>query len=79
MTTVQLEQLPKNSLKIRVTVPHDDVVPFLEEAANRISEETTIEGFRPGKAGFEVEEKLVNSSEAGGNERHTIFLGVNRP
>lgn len=36
-------------------------------------------GMRLRKAGFDVEEKLVNSSEAGGNERHTIFLGVNRP
>lgn len=36
-------------------------------------------GMRMRKAGFDVEEKLVNSSEAGGNERHTIFLGVNRP
>ncbi len=63
MTTVQLEQLPKNSLKIRVTVPHDDVVPFLEEAANRISEETTIEGFRPGKAGFEVVKARVGEQK----------------
>lgn len=35
-------------------------------------------GMRLRKAGFDVEEKLVNSSEAGGNERHTIFLAVNR-
>lgn len=63
MPTVQLEQLPKNSLKIRVTVPHADVVPFLEEAANRISEETTIEGFRPGKAGFEVVKARVGEQK----------------
>lgn len=35
-------------------------------------------GMRLRKAGFDVEEKLVNSSEAGGSERHTIFLAVNR-
>ena len=35
-------------------------------------------GMRLRKAGFDVEEKLVNSSEAGGNERHTIFLAINR-
>lgn len=35
-------------------------------------------GMRLRKAGFDVEEKLVNSSEDGGNERHTIFLAVNR-
>jgi trigger factor len=54
MPTVQLENLPKNALKIRVSVPHDEVMPFLEEAAARLSEETSIPGFRPGKAGFEV-------------------------
>lgn len=35
-------------------------------------------GMRLRKAGFDVEEKLVNSSEDGGGERHTIFLAVNR-
>jgi trigger factor len=59
MATVQLEQLPNNSLKIHVTVPHADVVPFLEQAANRISEETSIPGFRPGKARYGVVKQRV--------------------
>ncbi len=35
-------------------------------------------GMRLRKAGFDVEEKLVDSSESGLDERHTIFLAVNR-
>ena len=54
MANIQIENLPKNSLKIRITIPHEDVAPFLEEAALRLSEETSIPGFRPGKAGLEV-------------------------
>ncbi|OGL95620.1 trigger factor [Candidatus Uhrbacteria bacterium RIFOXYB12_FULL_58_10] len=63
MVNVQFEQLPKNSLKIRVTVPHDDAIPFLEAAALRMSEETSIPGFRPGKAGFEVVKARVGEQK----------------
>ena len=35
-------------------------------------------GMRLRKAGFEVEEKLVDSSDKDRNEQHTIFLAVNR-
>ncbi|MEK7234943.1 MAG: hypothetical protein AAB268_14095 [Elusimicrobiota bacterium] len=35
-------------------------------------------GMRLRKAGFDVEERLVDSSDQGRNERHVIFLAVNR-
>lgn len=63
MTTVTLENLPKNSLKITVTVPHADVQPFLDAAAGRISEQTSIPGFRPGKAGFDVVKQRVGEQK----------------
>ncbi len=54
MITSTIEILPKNSVKITVTVPHDDVLPHLDDAATRISEQTSIPGFRPGRAGYDV-------------------------
>ncbi len=63
MPTVKLENLPKNSLKITVTIPHADVQPFLEEAATRISEQSSIPGFRPGKAGFDVVKQRVGEQK----------------
>lgn len=63
MPTVKLENLPKNSLKITVTIPAADVQPFLEEAATRISEESSIPGFRPGKAGFDVVKQRVGEQK----------------
>jgi len=59
MTDVKIEELPKNQLKLTFTVPHDDVVPFLDEAAARISDQTQIPGFRPGKAGYDVVKRRV--------------------
>lgn len=54
MPSVQTESLPKNQTKLTITVPHDELVPFLEEAAKRVSETAKIPGFRPGKAGYDV-------------------------
>ncbi|MEI6511500.1 MAG: trigger factor [Candidatus Uhrbacteria bacterium] len=54
MYTYILEPQPKNSMKITITVPHEDVVPYLEAAANKVSEENPVKGFRPGKAGYET-------------------------
>ena len=54
MTTVNIEQLPKNQVKLIITVPHDELRPLLEEAATHLSEHASIPGFRPGKAGYEI-------------------------
>jgi trigger factor len=54
MPTIQLENLPKNSAKLTITVPQDELVSFLEDAASHISEHAKIPGFRPGKAGYDI-------------------------
>jgi len=54
MANVTVENLPKNQVKLTITVSHEELLPFLEAAAGRISEATTIPGFRPGKAGYDV-------------------------
>ncbi len=54
MPTTQKEILPKNGLKLTFTLTQDDALPYLEEAAKRLSEQTSIPGFRPGHASFDV-------------------------
>lgn len=54
MPSVQIENLPKNVVKLTVTVPAEDVQLAMEEAAIRLSEKSAIPGFRPGKAGYEI-------------------------
>ena len=54
MPQMTVEKLPKTSVKITFTIPQDELQPFLEEAAQRISEKSPIPGFRPGKASYEI-------------------------
>ncbi len=54
MATSKIEQLPKNLVKFTITVPVEELRPYLEAAAVQISEHSTIPGFRPGKAPFDV-------------------------
>ncbi|EKD33558.1 MAG: Trigger factor [uncultured bacterium] len=49
-----IEMLPKNSVKLTITVPQSEIAPFLESSATRLSEQTTIDGFRAGKAPYEM-------------------------
>lgn len=59
MPTIQVESLPRNTVKITVTIPHDDLKPYLDEAAAALSQETSIPGFRAGHAGYEVVKNRV--------------------
>lgn len=59
MPTIQKEPLPKNGLKLTFTLTQDEAQPYLEEAAKRISEQTSIPGFRPGHASFEIVKQRV--------------------
>lgn len=54
MPIVNIEQLPKNQIKFTITVPSDELRPFLEEAVVHLSEHSSIPGFRPGKAGYDI-------------------------
>lgn len=49
-----IKDLPKSLKEIRVEFPAADLKPQMEEAAVRLSQQTKIEGFRPGKATYEV-------------------------
>lgn len=59
MPKIDVEELPPASVKITVTLTPDELTPFLEDAAARITEETPIPGFRPGKGGFEIVKQRV--------------------
>ncbi|MCR4313861.1 MAG: trigger factor family protein [Candidatus Uhrbacteria bacterium] len=59
MPNVQKEILPKNGLKLTFTLTQDEAQPYLEEAAKRISEQTSIPGFRPGHASFDIVKQRV--------------------
>ncbi len=54
MSAVKLEHLEKNQIKLTFTLTQEEMFPYLQEAAVRLSEQTAIPGFRPGKAGFDV-------------------------
>jgi len=59
MPDVQRENLPQNKLKLTFTVTQEEARPYLEEAAKRISENTSIPGFRPGHAEYDVVKQRV--------------------
>lgn len=48
------QKLPKSELEIQVTIPFPEFEPHVKRAAILISEETEIEGFRKGKAPYDV-------------------------
>ncbi len=49
-----IRHLPKSEIEISITIPFADLKRHLEAAAHLISEEITIEGFRKGKAPYEL-------------------------
>lgn len=54
-----IKKLPKGMIELSFEVPHEDIVKDLEAAARQISEQRPIEGFRPGKASFDVVKSRV--------------------
>lgn len=54
MPNTKIEHLEKNTVKLTFSLPIEEAQPYLEEAATRLSETTSIPGFRPGKAGYEI-------------------------
>lgn len=49
-----LKDLPKSQKEARVTVEAAELAPFMEHAAQELSQRTKIEGFRPGKASYDI-------------------------
>lgn len=51
---VNIEKKPKAQIEITVELSFEEFKPFLNKGAQRISQRTQIEGFRPGKAPYEI-------------------------
>lgn len=49
----------KSSVSITVTLTPEELAPFMQRAASKISEQAKIEGFRPGRAPYEVVKATV--------------------
>lgn len=54
MSNIKVEQLEKNRVKLTFTMTQEEILPYLHEAATRLSQQSSIPGFRPGKAGYEI-------------------------
>ncbi len=63
MPNVQIEEKEKNAIKITFTVSIEEQQPFLEAAAEHISEHSSIPGFRPGKAGYDIVKQRVGETK----------------
>ncbi|MDD4995125.1 MAG: trigger factor [Patescibacteria group bacterium] len=48
------QKLPKSCAEFSFTIPVDEIQPFLIQAAERLSQKSTIPGFRPGKAPYDM-------------------------
>lgn len=49
-----VKKLPKSEVEIAVTITTDELRPFLEAAAQELATTSKIEGFRPGKAPYDL-------------------------
>jgi len=56
-----IKNLPKSTLEITFELEPDEIEPFLDEAASRLSKNLKIAGFRPGKAPRKEVEKQVGA------------------
>lgn len=54
-----IEKLPKSEIALTVTLAIDEFRPHLERAASELASATKIEGFRPGKAPYDLVAKRV--------------------
>lgn len=51
---VTVEQLPKSTVKLTIEVPVEECESFVKKAAERISKEVSIAGFRKGKVPYDI-------------------------
>lgn len=63
MPNIEIEEQEKGRVKLTFTVSVEEQQPFLEAAAEHISEHSSIPGFRPGKAGYEVVKQRVGEAK----------------
>lgn len=51
---ITVEQQPKSQIKVTIEVSVEEMKPYLEKAAEELSKQFKIEGFRPGKASLGI-------------------------
>ncbi|MFA6428449.1 MAG: trigger factor [Candidatus Buchananbacteria bacterium] len=59
----QVKKLEKGQAEIKITVPALEMTPFVELAVSQISQAVKFEGFRPGKATYEVIKQKLGEPE----------------
>jgi trigger factor len=60
---IEVKKLDKGQIELTIEITVDEYRPFLEQAAKKISADTKIPGFRPGKANFELIKQKVGENE----------------
>jgi len=56
---INITKLPKSQVELEITVPESEMIVSLDKAAEKISKNKKIKGFRPGKAPRSIIEKEV--------------------
>lgn len=56
---VTKKELPKSQIELLVELSFEELKPFIERGAESISKEVKIEGFRPGKAPYDVLKRKI--------------------
>ncbi|MFA5163726.1 MAG: trigger factor [Patescibacteria group bacterium] len=51
---VEKKELVKSQMEILVEVSREELQPYLEKGAQKVSEQVKVEGFRPGKAPYDI-------------------------
>ncbi|MFC1612517.1 trigger factor [Patescibacteria group bacterium] len=49
-----IKNLPKSETELIIELSQEEMKPYMESAATRISQKSKIEGFRPGKASYDI-------------------------
>jgi len=62
MDNIIFKKLPKSQVMFEVTVPSDEVLSYKEKAALVLSERLEIDGFRKGKAPYDIIKQYVGSA-----------------
>jgi trigger factor len=60
---IEVKNLDKGLVELTIELTVDEYQPFLEQAAKKISVDTKVPGFRPGKANFELIKQKVGENE----------------
>ncbi len=56
---VEKKDLGKSQVELNIELSYEELKPYINKAVEEISQETKIEGFRPGKASYEVVKQKV--------------------